>query len=74
MRSSAVGMALCYTCISHLPRQSPLVLEGIWEEGGQLVGQGELTEDVWRTIAPLLPASGRGGQWREHRTGINGFL
>ena len=39
-----------------------------------LVGRGELTEEAWRVIAPLLPASGRGGQWRDHRTVINGIL
>jgi transposase len=33
-----------------------------------------LTEDAWHVIAPLLPASGRGGQWREHRSVINGIL
>lgn len=44
------------------------------KEGSQLVGRGELTEEAWRVIAPLLPASGRGGQWRDHRTVINGIL
>jgi transposase len=39
-----------------------------------LVGRGELTEEAWGVIAPLLPTSGRGGQWREHRTIINGIL
>jgi transposase len=39
------------------------------------VGRGELTESAWTTIAPLLPTSGRrGGQWRDHRTVINGIL
>src|SRR5690242_1494138 len=45
-----------------------------WKEGSQLVGRGELTEEAWRVIEPLLPANGRGGQWRDHRTGINGIL
>lgn len=44
------------------------------KEGRQLVGRGELTEETWGVIALLLPASGRGGQWREHRTVINGIL
>jgi transposase len=44
------------------------------KEGSQLVGRGELTEEAWRVIEPLLPASGRGGQWRDHRTVINGIL
>jgi transposase len=40
-----------------------------------MVGRGELTEEAWATIAPLLPPSGRrGGQWRDHRTVINGIL
>src|SRR5260221_11695257 len=43
--------------------------------GDQMVGRGELTEEAWATIAPQLPASGqRGGQWRDHRTVINGIL
>jgi transposase len=40
-----------------------------------MVGRGELTERAWMTIEPLLPVSGRrGGQWRNHRTVINGIL
>ena len=40
-----------------------------------MVGRGELTDAAWAQIAPLLPANGeRGGQWREHRTVINGIL
>jgi transposase len=41
-----------------------------------MVGRGELTEEAWRIIAPLLPRSGgrRGGRWRDHRTIINGIL
>lgn len=41
-----------------------------------MVGRGELTEAAWSAIAPLLPTSGgrRGGQWRDHRTVINGIL
>src|SRR5690349_23955488 len=40
-----------------------------------MVGRGELTEAAWATIAPQLPSSGRrGGQWRDHRTVINGIL
>jgi transposase len=40
-----------------------------------MVGRGELTDAAWATIAPLLPRKGRrGGQWREHRTVINGIL
>ncbi len=34
-----------------------------------MVGRGELTEEAWSVIAPLLPGSGqRSGQWRDHRT------
>ena len=41
-----------------------------------MAGRGELTEEAWSAIAPLLPRSeGRlGGQWRDHRTVINGIL
>lgn len=39
-----------------------------------MVGRGELTEQAWREIAPLLPSNGKGGQWRDHRTIINGIL
>lgn len=40
------------------------------------MGRGELTEEAWSAIAPLLPSSGgrRGGQWREHRAVINGIV
>src|SRR5689334_23433952 len=44
-------------------------------EGNAMVGRGELTEEAWGVIAPLLPAGGqRGGPWRDHRTVINGIL
>ena len=40
-----------------------------------MVGRGELTEQAWSVIAPLLPANQqRGGQWRDHRKVINGIL
>lgn len=39
-----------------------------------MVGRGELTERAWQEIAPLLPTSGKGGQWRDHRTVLNGIL
>ena len=41
-----------------------------------MVERGELTDAAWRVIAPLLPRSAgrRGGQWRDHRTVINGIL
>jgi transposase len=40
------------------------------------MGRGELTEETWRVMTPLLPTSSgrRGGQWRDHRTVINGIL
>lgn len=34
----------------------------------------ELTEAQWRRLEPLLPRSGRGGQWKDHRRIINGIL
>ena len=41
-----------------------------------MAGRGELTEEAWSAIAPLLPRSERrrAGQWRDHRTVINGIL
>ena len=44
--------------------------------GDQMAGRGELTEEAWGVIVPLLPRSGgrRGGWWRDHRPVINGIL
>ena len=40
-----------------------------------MVGRGELTDQAWEQIAPLLPPNGRRGQqWAEHRRVINGIL
>ena len=40
-----------------------------------MVKRGELTDKAWTQIAPLLPENGRpGGQWRDHRTVVNGIL
>lgn len=39
-----------------------------------MVGRGELTDRAWQQLAPLLPQQGRGGQWADHRTVINGIL
>src|SRR6476620_9378869 len=45
------------------------------QENSEMAGRGELTEHAWSVIAPLLPAhQQRGGQWRDHRTVINGIL
>lgn len=41
---------------------------------GGVVGRGELTDTAWERIEPLFPASGRGGQWRNHRQVINAIL
>jgi transposase len=41
----------------------------------RIVGRGELMDEAWRQIMPLLPGRGtRGGQWRDHRTVIYGIL
>jgi len=39
-----------------------------------MAGRGELTEEAWNAIAPLLPSSSgrRGGRWRDHGTVITG--
>jgi transposase len=35
----------------------------------------EITDEAWEKIAPLLPSNGkRGGQWKDHRTILNGIL
>jgi transposase len=40
-----------------------------------VVRRGELTDQAWVVIAPLLPGDpGRGGRWRDHRQVINGIL
>ena len=39
-----------------------------------MVKRGELTDEAWARIAPLLPEKGRrGGRWRDHRTVVNGI-
>lgn len=38
-------------------------------------GRGELTDEAWKQIEPLLPANGRRGkQWGDHRRVIDGIL
>ncbi len=38
-------------------------------------GRGELTDEAWERIEPLLPGNGkRGQQWSEHRKVVNGIL
>ncbi len=38
-----------------------------------MVRRGEITDRAWREIEPLLPKYGQsGGQWRDHRTVVNG--
>ncbi len=37
--------------------------------------RGELTDEAWERIAPLLPENGRRGkQWKDHRGVVNGIL
>ncbi|WP_425470665.1 IS5 family transposase [Saccharothrix australiensis] len=38
------------------------------------MGRGELTDRAWAAIEPLLPVSGRGRRWRDHRQVINAIL
>src|SRR5687768_11498687 len=43
--------------------------------GTDMVRRGEITDQAWQELEPLLPGYGQsGGQWREHRTTINGIL
>ncbi|MFS0695437.1 IS5 family transposase [Streptomyces nitrosporeus] len=40
-----------------------------------MAGRGELSNEVWARVAPLLPGvDGRGRPWRDHRQVINGVL
>ncbi len=40
-----------------------------------MVRRGEVTDRTWQQIEPLLPQYGQsGGQWRDHRTVLNGIL
>jgi transposase len=40
-----------------------------------MVRRGEITDEAWEQISPLLPENGgRGKQWRDHRRVINGIL
>jgi hypothetical protein len=40
-----------------------------------MAGRGELTDEAWVAIEPLLPpAGGVRGRWRDHRQVINGIL
>jgi transposase len=40
-----------------------------------MVRRGEITDRAWQQIEPLLPEYGKsGGQWKDHRTVINGIL
>lgn len=40
-----------------------------------MVRRGEITDRAWQEIEPLLPQYGQsGGQWRDHRTVVNGIL
>jgi transposase len=39
------------------------------------MGRHELTDQQWQFLAPLLPNNGyKGGQWKDHRTVLNGIL
>src|SRR5687768_4024007 len=43
--------------------------------GTDMVRRGEITDQAWQELEPLLPGYGQsGGQWRDHRTVINGIL
>ncbi len=40
-----------------------------------MVRRGELTDEAWGRIAPLVPENGRRGkQWRNHPTVVNGIV
>ncbi|MET9175885.1 IS5 family transposase [Streptomyces misionensis] len=37
------------------------------------MGRGDLTQREWDRVRPLLPVSGRGGRWSDHRRVIDGI-
>ncbi|MFE2937011.1 IS5 family transposase [Streptomyces sp. NPDC059278] len=37
-------------------------------------GRDDLTDEQWALIDPLMPSSGRGGQWRDHWQVVDGIL
>jgi transposase len=40
-----------------------------------MVSRGDLTDDEWALLKPLLPVSNkRCGRWRDHRQVINGII
>ncbi len=40
-----------------------------------MIRREEITDQAWQEIEPLLPKYGQsGGQWRDHRTVVNGIL
>jgi transposase len=45
-------------------------------DGGRRMRRHELTDRQWRTIAHLFPPNRkkRGGQWKDHRTVLNGMF
>ena len=52
-----------------------LLVERSWRREVRSANRGELTDEAWERIAPLLPENGRRGkQWRDHREVVNGIL
>ncbi len=41
---------------------------------GQTRGRGDVSDEQWALIEPLLPRQKRGGKWNDHRTTFNGML
>jgi hypothetical protein len=39
-----------------------------------MVKKGELTDEAWARIAPLLTEIRRGGRWRVHHEAVNGIF
>ena len=38
------------------------------------MGRGDLSDEQWRLIEPLLPVQKRGGKWNDHRVTFNGIM
>ncbi|MEU4473112.1 IS5 family transposase [Micromonospora sp. NPDC023888] len=81
LRSSTVPVSVLIAtsvlrCRSRgLGRVLPTCEWGLIVDDVPVVRRGELTDEAWVVIAPLLPESGGSrGRWRDHRQVINGIL
>jgi len=43
-------------------------------QSGRKQGRGDLSDEQWRLVKPLLPTQKRGGKWNDHRVTFDGIL